>query len=46
MLLKDGKILAQGKKQNILTEENLRQLYGLNIELLDLADRPMIKINN
>lgn len=46
MLLKDGKILAQGKKQNILNEENLRQLYGLNIELLDLADRPMIKINN
>lgn len=44
MMLKEGKILAQGKKQDVLTEDYLRDLYGLKVKLFDVTRRPMLKV--
>lgn len=46
MMLKEGKIIAKGNKIKVLNKMNLHKLYGLNIELHNLAERPIIKINN
>lgn len=35
LLLKDGKTLAQGKATQVLTPENLYQLYGVRLELVN-----------
>lgn len=44
MMLKHGKILAQGKKQDVLTEAYLSELYGLKVRLFDVTRRPMLKV--
>ncbi|HEM2743406.1 TPA: ABC transporter ATP-binding protein [Streptococcus suis] len=38
LLLKDGKVLAQGAKQDILTPELLSDFYGNQVELIDLGE--------
>ncbi|MCL4898124.1 ABC transporter ATP-binding protein [Streptococcus suis] len=38
LLLKDGKVLAQGPKQDILTPELLSDFYGNQVELIDLGE--------
>ncbi|NLJ69911.1 MAG: ATP-binding cassette domain-containing protein [Clostridiaceae bacterium] len=46
MMLKEGKILAQGDKKEILNPENLRALYGLDVEINNIDDRPTIRVIN
>ncbi|HEM6072373.1 MULTISPECIES: ABC transporter ATP-binding protein [Streptococcus] len=38
LLLKDGKVLAQGPKEDILTPELLSDFYGNQVELIDLGE--------
>ncbi|HEM5206039.1 TPA: ABC transporter ATP-binding protein [Streptococcus suis] len=38
LLLKDGKVLAQGPKQDILTPDLLSDFYGNQVELIDLGE--------
>ncbi|MGI6579878.1 MAG: ABC transporter ATP-binding protein [Saccharofermentanales bacterium] len=46
MMLKEGKILAQGDKKDILNKENIRALYGLDVEINNIDDRPTIRVIN
>ena len=46
MMLKEGKILVQGAKMEILTQQNLQALYGLNVEINNIAERPTIRVIN
>lgn len=46
MMLKNGKILVQGKKEEVLTAINLKNLYGLDVELFDVTKRPLLKIKH
>ena len=39
LLLKDGKALAQGSLLSVLTSENLSALYGISIDVQNLAGR-------
>ncbi|HHT7803274.1 ABC transporter ATP-binding protein [Streptococcus suis] len=38
LLLKEGKVLAQGPKQDILTPDLLSDFYGNQVELIDLGE--------
>lgn len=38
LLLKDGKVLAQGPKQDILTPDLLSKFYGNQVELIELGE--------
>ena len=46
MMLKEGKILAQGAKKEILNQGNLQALYGLDVKIDNIDYRPTIRINN
>ncbi|HHU52550.1 MAG TPA: ATP-binding cassette domain-containing protein [Clostridiaceae bacterium] len=46
MMLKEGKILAQGNKKEILNQQNLHALYGLEVEINNVEDRPTIRVVN
>lgn len=43
-ILKDGKILAQGKKKEILTKEFLSQLFELDVNIIWENERPYLII--
>ena len=34
-MLKDGKIIADGDQNKVMNSENLRKLYGIQIEVTD-----------
>lgn len=38
LMVKDGSVLAYGKSKEILSEENLRELYGTNLKLMPVVD--------
>ncbi|MEI2602126.1 hypothetical protein, partial [Acinetobacter baumannii] len=38
LLLKDGKVLAQGPKEDILTTDLLEDFYGNQVDLIPLGD--------
>ncbi|WP_284639909.1 ABC transporter ATP-binding protein [Paenibacillus silviterrae] len=44
MLLSDGQVIAQGEKQQVLTEENLVKAYQVPIQLEWFRERPWIKV--
>lgn len=44
MLLEQGRVIAQGEKQQVLTEENLVKAYQVPIQLEWFQDRPWIKV--
>lgn len=37
LMVKEGHVLAYGKSKEILSEENLRQLYGVNLRIMSVA---------
>ncbi|WP_213996238.1 ABC transporter ATP-binding protein [Tepidanaerobacter syntrophicus] len=37
LMVKDGYVLAYGKSKEILSEDNLRKLYGVNLKLMPVA---------
>jgi ABC-type cobalamin/Fe3+-siderophores transport system ATPase subunit len=39
-LMKDGKLLFVGRPEEILTEKNLKEIYGVNIEVLNITRKP------
>jgi len=41
-LLADGRLLGEGPTREILTAENLRATYGVAVELLEVAGRPVV----
>ncbi|NLM19376.1 MAG: ATP-binding cassette domain-containing protein [Clostridiaceae bacterium] len=46
MMLKEGKILIQGKKKEILNQQNLQALYGLDVEINNITERPTVRVIN
>lgn len=45
-IMEDGLITSQGRKKDVISEENLKKLYGLNLELEWTYGRPWIKIKD
>ncbi len=43
-IMDDGKLIAKGSKHEVLTEENLRSMYGLPLELEWAYERPWIRV--
>lgn len=43
-IMADGKLIAKGKKREVLTEENLKKVYGIDLELEWKYERPWIRI--
>nr|WP_273702451.1 ABC transporter ATP-binding protein [Tepidanaerobacter syntrophicus] len=39
LMVKDGYVLAYGKSKEILSEENLKELYGVNLKLMPVASK-------
>lgn len=46
LLVKDGNVIAQGKKENILTDELLSKTYNIPITVRWEANRPWITVNH
>ncbi|AEE90625.1 MULTISPECIES: ABC transporter ATP-binding protein [Tepidanaerobacter] len=46
LMVKDGYVLAYGKSKEILSEENLKKLYGVNLKLMPVASEcyPSFKV--
>lgn len=45
VLLKDGEVLAKGKREDVLTDENLSKLYDLNLKIFyGNNNRPVVEI--
>ena len=44
LLLKDGTVFAQGKREEVLTSENMSQLYGENIRVEWQRDRAWLSL--
>jgi ABC-type cobalamin/Fe3+-siderophores transport system ATPase subunit len=36
-MMKDGKIHSQGNTEEVLTKENLFEVYGINFEILEAS---------
>ncbi|MDO5717809.1 MAG: ATP-binding cassette domain-containing protein [Tissierellia bacterium] len=45
-IMKDGMIISKGKKTEVIKEENLKEIYGLDIELNWRYDRPWIVVRS
>ncbi len=39
--MKDGKIAKQGKVQDVVTKENLKEIYEVDFEIMEINNRPM-----
>lgn len=46
LLLKDGEIFRHGKKSEVLNSENLKELYGIDLRLIEKDNYYSIEINN
>lgn len=46
MMLHDGGIYAYGTPGEVLTKENLRIVYGVNVDVVDVGGRPHIILND
>lgn len=45
ILLKDGKIISQGKTEKVITVENIKKVYNINCEILNLKnDRKLLTV--
>lgn len=44
LLIDQGRIIASGKKEDVLTEENLHKAYQVPVKLEWFGDRPWIKV--
>lgn len=46
LMVKDGDVLAYGKSKDVLSEENLRKLYGVNLKLMPVVSEsyPSFKV--
>ncbi len=42
VMIKNGRIIAHGKKENVITEENLKMLYELDMKVITTYGEPVI----
>ncbi len=45
VLLRQGSVLRQGDLRSVLTAENLRDTYGVEVDVMTIQDRPRVIIN-
>ena len=46
MLIHDGKLFADGSPKEVLTKENLRTVYGVDADVIDVNGRPHVILND
>ena len=46
IMLYDGKIFAVGTPQEVITKENLRTVYGVDADVIDVNGRPHVILNS
>ncbi|MNO10244.1 vitamin B12-transporter ATPase [compost metagenome] len=44
MLIEEGRIIASGEKQDVLTEQNLMKAFQVPLRIEWYGDRPWIKV--
>ena len=45
IMLKDGSIYAAGLPSEVITKENIREVYGVDSEILESNGRPHVVLN-
>ncbi len=45
ILMKDGKVFAYGKTRDVLTESNIREVYGVDVQIIEKDAKAVILFN-
>ena len=43
--MKDGKVFAYGQTKDVLTESNIKEVYGVDVQIIEKDGRSVILFN-